>query len=359
MEAVSGHLESVRDAVGLGFKRDAVGRVYVEDGMARMQPHVGIQALSGALHSATTGAMTQTQAALASTWSVSAGFVSSSAVQTLKIGEVIVATSEVIAGSGFRRDAIGRVVVEDGLRRMQPRGEGAHAEALRTARGAWSQTHEALAGTWNASALAAAGTWKASAVFVSSSATQSIRLGEGLGGAVGFGPRRDAIGRVVVEDGLARMQNRTPPATVALTALDDAKDALLDSYTGLTALSSDLLSRSSTAVASLTHASGDLVSSAGNVLVIEHCRRDAVGRIYVEDGLARMQVCDMLRAPSRCVASLLGVMQPKLYCIPDTGGRGTGCGVGSAGAHVTAGLVWCHSSRRHGHLQRPSIHRRP
>ena len=43
-----------------------------------------------------------------------------------KVGEAVGNVSHIV-GIGCRRDAIGRVVVEDGLGRMHPYGSGLHA----------------------------------------------------------------------------------------------------------------------------------------------------------------------------------------------------------------------------------------
>jgi len=49
-------------------------------------------------------------------------------------------------GLGYRRDAVGRVVVEDGLVRMQPYGGGLHIDALKSASAALENAQAQLLG---------------------------------------------------------------------------------------------------------------------------------------------------------------------------------------------------------------------
>ena len=93
----------------------------------------------------------------------------------------------------YARDAVGRVVVEDGLVRMQPHGSSLQTDAL--LKGATSALANAQQQLSNLAALSGGGVlgmWNSA-----SSSVASVTA-----------PRyaRDAVGRVVVEDGLVRMQ---------------------------------------------------------------------------------------------------------------------------------------------------------
>ena len=92
----------------------------------------------------------------------------------------------------YARDAVGRVVVEDGLVRMQPHGRGLHTDALKGATSALANAQQQLSNLAALSGGGVLGMWN-----TASSSVASVTA-----------PRyaRDAVGRVVVEDGLVRMQ---------------------------------------------------------------------------------------------------------------------------------------------------------
>jgi len=96
-------------------------------------------------------------------------------------------------GQSYRRDAVGRIVVEDGLVRMEPYGgRGLHTQALKGATDALSHAQAHLGGLMSLGGdqLGAA----------------NKQLVQALANITAPRYTRDAVGRVVVEDGLARMQ---------------------------------------------------------------------------------------------------------------------------------------------------------
>jgi hypothetical protein len=258
--AMEGIQQAWGSVLGPHYRRDAVGRVVVEDGLARMETYsegMHSEALRG-----TSKALASAHAKLSELMSQGGGALGSSA------GQVSTVLGSVM-GPNYRRDAIGRVVVEDGLVRMQPYGSGLHTEALRATTEALALSHARLSGL-----LSQGGDTLG---HVGSSAGQ---FATAIGSAMGPQYRRDAIGRVVVEDGLARMQ---PYGSGMHTeALKSASEALATAHAQLSSL--------------LAHGSGALGSAAGqagNVLgtvMAPQYRRDAIGRVVVEDGLIRMQV---------------------------------------------------------------------
>jgi hypothetical protein len=182
--------------VGPYYRRDAIGRVVVEDGLARMEPRgqgLHTRALKGA-----SDALTHAHALLSEIGNININFANISIVQE------------------YRRDAIGRVVIEDGLARMEPRGAGLHARAIKGARDALARVSGLLS-----------------------------QGGDALGGALSslknlMGPqyRRDAIGRVVTEDGLVRIYGHPELHTVTISSI---KAAVASAISNLRALQDGMM----------------------------------------------------------------------------------------------------------------------
>jgi hypothetical protein len=188
------------NVIGPYYRRDAIGRVVVEDGLARMEPRgqgLHTRALKGA-----SDALTHAHALL-------------SEIGNIKIiGKIHFENISIV--QEYRRDAIGRLVVQDGLSRMEPRGAGLHARAIKGARDALARVSGLLS-----------------------------QGGDALSGALSslqnlMGPqyRRDAIGRVVTEDGLVRIYGHPELHTVTISSI---KAAVANAISNLKALQDGMI----------------------------------------------------------------------------------------------------------------------
>ena len=187
--------------VGPYYRRDAIGRVVVEDGLARMEPRgqgLHTRALKGA-----SDALTHAHALLSEIGNIKI-------IGNINFGNISIVQQE------YRRDAIGRVVIEDGLARMEPRGAGLHARAIKGATDALARVSGLLS-----------------------------QGGDALGGALSslqnlMGPqyRRDAIGRVVTEDGLVRIYGQPELHTVTISSI---KAAVANAISNLKALQDGMI----------------------------------------------------------------------------------------------------------------------
>jgi len=224
----------------------------------RMEPH---RANTFDLH---TVALKNTTAALANAQQQLSNLAALSGGGVLGVWNTASSSGHIVMAPRYARDAVGRVVVEDGLVRMQPHGSGL-TDALKGATSALANAHQQLSYLAALSGGDVLGVWN-----TASSSVSSITA-----------PRytRDALGRVVVEDGLVRMQPHG--RSLRTDALKGATSALANAQQQL----SNLAALSGGGVLGVWNT----VSSSLVIVTAPRYARDAVGRVVVEDGLVRMQ----------------------------------------------------------------------